>query len=394
MSADPTAIDWGAIREEEFPVARPWAYFDHAAVAPIPNRAAMAIGRWAGNQAVNGSTSWPKFGGLVDVLRRDLAGWIGAEAGEIAFVANTTHGIGLVAEGFPWRPGDNVVVPAEEYPSNVYPWMNLADRGVETRLVPSRDDRILIDDVRDAMDDRTRVLAVSHVEFSTGFRNDLDALGALCRERGVAFMVDAIQGLGPFTLDVRKTPVDFAAADSHKWLLGPEGAGFLYVRREWIEQLRPIGVGWNSVVGSFAAGGLDFTLKPDARRWEGGSWNMPGLVGFAASMTLLREIGPDALSARLLDRADAVRAAVAEAGWRVTGSSRPEERSAIVTAAADGVDPDGAIAVLKSRKVVASCRRGRLRLSPHIYTDAADLDRLRDALVAARERPDRIGKDS
>jgi selenocysteine lyase/cysteine desulfurase len=388
-SRDGTDLDWTAIREAEFPVADVWAYFDHAAVAPIPHRAATAVSQWAGNQAVNGSVEWPKFGAKVDGLRRDLAGWIGAEPAEIAFVANTTHGIGLVAEGFPWRPGDNVVVPADEYPSNVYPWMNLADRGVETRLVPSRDDRVLIDDVRDAMDDRTRVLAVSHVEFATGFRNDLDALGALCRERGVAFFVDAIQGLGPFELDVRKTPVDFAAADSHKWLLGPEGAGFLYVRREWIERLRPMGVGWNSVTASYTAMALDFTLKPDARRWEGGSWNMPGLQGFAASMGLLREIGPAALSARLLDRAEAVRAAVAEAGWRVTGPSRPEERSAIVTAAADGVDPDAAVAVLKARKVIASCRRGRLRLSPHLYTDAGDLRRLRDALVAAR-----TGKDS
>jgi cysteine desulfurase/selenocysteine lyase len=388
------AIDWAAIREAEFPVAGTWAYFDHAAVAPIPERAARAVARWAGNQAANGSTEWPEWGAKIGALRDDLAAWIGAEPAEIAFVANTTHGIGLVAEGFPWRPGDNVVVPADEYPSNVYPWMNLADRGVETRLVPSRDDRILIDDVREAMDDRTRVLAVSHVEFATGFRNDLDSLGTLCRGRGVALFVDAIQGLGPHTLDVSKTPVDFAAADSHKWLLGPEGAGFMFVRREWIDRLRPIGVGWNSVVGSFAAGGLDFTLKPDARRWEGGSWNMPGLVGFAASMSLLREIGPEALSARLLERAEATRAVVAEAGWRLVGPSRPEERSAIVTAAADGVDPDAAVATLRARKVVASCRRGRLRLSPHIYTDAEDLGRLRDALIAARRAGGPTGKDS
>jgi selenocysteine lyase/cysteine desulfurase len=388
------AIDWAAIREAEFPVAGAWSYFDHAAVAPIPHRSALAVSRWADNQAVNGSTEWPMWGGRVDALRAHLAAWIGAEPGEIAFVANTTHGIGLIAEGFPWRPGDNVVVPADEYPSNVYPWMNLADHGVETRLVPSRDDRILVDDIRAAMDDRTRVLAVSHVEFATGFRNDLDALGSLCRDRGVAFFVDAIQGLGPHVLDVRKTPVDFASADSHKWLLGPEGAGFLYVRREWIERLRPIGVGWNSVVGSFAAGGLDFTLKPDARRWEGGSWNMPGLVGFAASMGLLREIGPEALSARLLERADAVREVVAEIGWRVLGASRPEERSAIVTAAADGVDPDAAVATLKARGVIASSRRGRLRLSPHVYTDDGDLRRLRDALVEVRRGDQHAGKES
>jgi len=376
-------LDWAAIREAEFPVAREWAYFDHAAVAPIPRRAAEAVRLWAEDQAAHGLVRWGDWGAKVEDLRAGLADWISAEPDEIAFVANTTHGIGLVAEGFPWRAGDNVVIPADEYPSNVYPWMNLADRGVEARLVPAREDRILVDDLAAAMDDRTRLLAVSHVEFASGFRNDLDALGALCRSRGVAFFVDAIQGVGPLVLDVARTPVDFAAADGHKWLLGPEGAGFLYVRREWIDRLRPLGVGWHSVTGSFSAPGLDFTLKPNAQRWEGGSCNMPGLQGFAASMTLLREIGREALSRRLLDRADAVRRAVSDAGWRVLGPPRPQERSAIVTARADGVDPDAAATLLRERKVVASCRRGRLRFSPHLYTDERDLGRLRDGLAAA-----------
>ncbi|WP_165064103.1 aminotransferase class V-fold PLP-dependent enzyme [Paludisphaera rhizosphaerae] len=378
------ATDWGAIREAEFPIAREWAYFDHAAVAPIPRSAAEAVRRWAENQAANGAVHWGEWGDRIERLRRDLAAWIEADVDEIAFAANTTHGIGLVAEGFPWQSGDNVVLPAEEYPSNVYPWMNLADRGVETRLVPSKGDRILLDDLRDAIDDRTRILAISHVEFASGFRNDLDAIGELCRSRGVAFFVDAIQGLGPLELDVRRTPVDFAAADSHKWLLGPEGAGFLYVRREWIDRLRPLGVGWHSVTGSFSAPGLDFTLKPNAQRWEGGSCNMPGLQGFAASMRLLSEIGRSEVSERLLDRAEAVRRAVVEAGWRVAGSPRTEERSAIVVAECDGVDPNSAVSLLRERKVVASCRRGRMRLSPHIYTDGDDLGRLRDALADAR----------
>lgn len=378
------ATDWSAIREDEFPIAREWSYFDHAAVAPIPRSSADAVRRWAENQAANGAVNWGEWGDRIEGLRSELAAWIEADVDEIAFVANTTHGIGLVAEGFPWRPGDNVVLPAEEYPSNVYAWMNLADRGVETRLVPSRGDRILLDDLREAMDDRTRVLAISHVEFASGFRNDLDAIGELCRSRGVAFFVDAIQGIGPHELDVRRTPVDFAAADSHKWLLGPEGAGFLYIRREWIDRLRPLGVGWHSVTGSFSAPGLDFTLKPNAQRWEGGSCNMPGLQGFAASMRLLSKIGRSEVSTRILDRAEAVRRALAQAGWRVAGSTRPEERSAIVVAEADGVDPTAAVAVLKTRKVVASCRRDRLRLSPHIYTDDGDLERLREALIAAR----------
>src|SRR5262249_28042419 len=147
--------------------------------------------------------------------------------------------------------GDSVVTAAEEYPSNLYPWMNLASRGVTLRTVPSRDGRIWLRDLAGAMDHTTRVLTVSHVEFSTGFRNDLDALVSLCEAHGIALFVDAIQGIGPLVLDVKRTPIDFLAADGHKWLLGPEGAGFLYVRRDWLERLRPLGVGWHSVIGSF-----------------------------------------------------------------------------------------------------------------------------------------------
>src|SRR5262249_23195394 len=140
---------------------------------------------------------------------------------DVYFVPNTTHGVSMVAEGFPWRTGDNVVLATDEYPANQYPWMNLAGRGVEVRAGPSRAGRGPIGDLRAALTDRTRVLTVSAVEFASGFRNDLDALGELCRQRGVFFFVDAIQSLGVFPLDVQQTPVDALAADSHKWLLGP-----------------------------------------------------------------------------------------------------------------------------------------------------------------------------
>jgi len=379
--------NWERLRDAEFPIARKWAYLDHAAVAPLPRRSAEAVRAWADDQVENGAVHWPSWEAKVEALRDALAAWTGADRDEIAFVSSTTHGIGLVAEGFPWAEGDNVVVPAEEYPSNILPWMNLASRGVAVRLVPTREDRVWIEDLRDAMDDRTRMLAVSHVEFATGFRNDLDALGAVCKSRGVALFVDAIQGLGPFEIDVSRTPIDFMAADGHKWLLGPEGAGFLYVRRDWIERLRPLGVGWHSVVGSYNAPEVAFDLKPNAQRWEGGSFVMPGLQGLAASLSLLGEIGPRAVSERILDRAEAVREVAASAGWSVLGSTRPADRSGIVAVAADGVDPQKAVRTLRERGVVAACRRGRVRFSPHVYTNADDLGRLGEALADCRGNP-------
>jgi selenocysteine lyase/cysteine desulfurase len=378
------SIDWDELRRREFPVTRSWVYLDHAAVAPLPRRSAAMIREWADEQERNGVIHWPQWEEKLERIRDGVAAFIGADRDEIAFVNSTTHGIGIIAEGFPWRDGDSVVIPAEEYPSNIYPWMNLASRGVSVRLVPTREGRICPEDLAGAIDGTTRVLAISHVEFSSGFRNDLDLLAELCHGRGVALFVDAIQGLGPLTIDVRRTPIDFLAADGHKWLLGPEGAGLLYVRRDWIERLRPIGVGWHSVVGSYNSPEIDFQLKPGAQRWEGGSFNMPGIQAFGASLGLLRELGAEAVSRRILDRAAEVRELAAEAGWRVTGSRRPEDLSGIVAIEHDDLPPGEAAARLRRQGIAASARRGRLRFSPHVYNDQDDLTRLGEALRSLR----------
>jgi cysteine desulfurase/selenocysteine lyase len=374
--------NWDSLREAEFPVTRHWAYFDHAAQAPLPRRSAEMLRSWVDEQTRDGVVGWPAREKRIEAIRYEVARLVGAERDEIAFVGSTTHGIGLIAEGFPWREGDTVVSAEDEYPSNLYPWMNLASRGVSLRLVPSRDGRIWIDDLIAAIDRSTRLLAISHVEFATGFRNDLDALADACHARGVALFVDAIQGLGPLTVDVRQTPIDFMAADGHKWLLGPEGAGLLFVRRDWIDRLRPTGVGWHSVVGSYNSPRNEFRLKASAQRWEGGSFNMPGLLAFGASVELFLELGPAAVSRRVLDRATAVRELAASAGWTVTGSPREADRSAIVVLEHPRVGPDSAAHELRRQGIVVSCRRGRLRVSPHMYNNHDDLDRLKTALAA------------
>ena len=374
-------VDWDALRRTEFPVAERWAYLNHAAVSPVPRRSGDVLRAWTEDQEQNGAVHWPSWASRLETLRAGAARLLNADPEEIAFVASTTHGIGLVAEGFPWRAGDSVVTASEEYPSNIYPWMNLASRGVSLRAVPSRDGRIWVEDLAAAIDASTRVLTISHVEFSTGFRNDLDALAELCRERGVALFVDAIQGLGTLPIDVRRTPIDFLAADGHKWLLGPEGAGILFVRRDWIERLRPLGVGWHSVVAAFDAPEIDFTLKPNAQRWEGGSFNMPGLQALGASIALILELGPEAVSARVLDRAEAVRERARSAGWRVAGSTRPEDVSGIVALEKPGTDPHVVVQSLARRGVVVACRRGRLRISAHVYNNEDDLARLAEGLA-------------
>lgn len=374
-------MDWNALRRAEFPVTEQWAYFDHAAVAPLPRRVGDVMRGWITEQEQNGVVHWPEWEAKLEAIRVDAARLIHAEADEIAFITSTTQGIGLIAEGFPWREGDEVVTAEEEYPSNLYPWLNLASRGVRLRLVPTREGRIQLDDLAAAITPRTRLLTISHVEWSSGFRNDLDAIAELCRARGVAFFVDAIQGLGPHVIDVARTPIDFLAADGHKWLLGPEGAGLLYIRREWIERLRPILVGWHSVSTPYNVPGIHFNLKPSAQRWEGGTFNMPGIQAFGASVGLFLEIGPETMSARILDRADAVRESAQRAGWTVFGSQRPEDRSGIVVLERPGIDPNAFVRDLRKRGIALACRRGRVRVSPHVYNDESDLERLSQALA-------------
>jgi len=368
-------MDWTSLREQ-FPVTRRWAYFAHAAVAPLSAPAQRAVVEWAADMADNGQVHEPLWFRRVNEVRGLAGRLLNADPLDVAFVKNTSEGIGIVAEGFPWRTGDNVVTAAEEYPANLYPWMNLAGRGVELRTVPSRGSRLLIDDVRAAIDQRTRVVSLSWVEFASGFRNDLDALGELGRERGIFFFVDAIQGLGVLPLDVRRTPIDGLAADGHKWLLAPEGAGLFYLRREWVERLHPVGVGWNSVVGARDFAKLDFTLKPHAGRWESGTLNVAGVHALGASLELLLGLGMENVAERVRDLTAHLCARAPSAGLEVFSSRAPGEWSGIVSLIAPGADTRAVVRRCQDQGIVLNLRAGRLRVSPHCYNTPEEIDRL------------------
>jgi cysteine desulfurase/selenocysteine lyase len=364
----------------QFPVTARWAFLDHAAVAPLPAPAVAAIHAYAESLAANGVAAVKDWTGRVAAVRALAARLINAPSTEdVYFVPSTTHGISVVAEGFPWKPGDNVVLAAEEYPANQYPWMNLARRGVEVRSVPSRGSRLHIDDLRAAMNDRTRVLTVSSVEFASGFRNDLDALGELCRQRGVFFFVDAIQSLGAFPLDVQKTPIDALSADGHKWMLGPEGAGFGYVRREWVEKLHPIGVGAFSVARPLEFSTIDFTLKPHAGRWEGGAMNIPGITALGASLELLLDAGIANVERRVLALTDYLCDRALSLGWKVFSSREPAEKSGIVSLVHPTLAAAEVLKRCRAAGVVVNNRANRVRVSPHAYNTEGEIDQFLDA---------------
>lgn len=366
------------------PVARHWAYLDHAAVAPLCQPAADALKRYADESATGGDTHWLDWAAVVQNCRRRAAEMIGADAGEIALVANTTMGVNFVAEGIDWRPGDNIVTLADEYPANAYPWIHQQDRGVEARRLPTDGGRVDLDQLRDAVDQRTRVVSVSWVGFASGYRNHLDAIADIAHSVDAFFFVDAIQGTGVFPLDVSQTPIDGLAVDGHKWLLAPEGAGFAYYRADKLDRLRAIGVGAGSVVGQdFST--IDYQLKPTADRYEGGSWNTGGLMALEASLELLNRWPRQAFADAVLEITDLACEKLRSVGAQIATHRQIEPsghdpRSGIVSFNLPGHAPQAVRKACLAAGVALMVRGGRVRVSPHAYTTLEDIDRLIDVL--------------
>jgi cysteine desulfurase / selenocysteine lyase len=363
------------------PITDRFAYFDHAAVGPLSGPAAQAVAKFASDASTLGDTVWPDWNANLARLRRSAARLMDADTSEVAIVPNTTTGINMVAEGFPWRPGDNVVLPEGEFPSNLFPWQNQQSRGVEVRIVPRRDGhRVEVQDLIDAADSSTRIIACSWVGYATGYRVDLDELVSKAHAKGVLVFVDAIQGLGMYPLSIKNTPVDFLAADGHKWLLGPEGIGVAMIRREHLEKLRVGNVGWGSSKSPFNYGQPQFELRDEASRYESGSANMVGAAALSASIELFLEAiddgGPDAIANRVLQTSDELVDRLRSLGARIQRSEHRKHQSGIVTFAINGVEPTEIRARGLSSGVVTSCRGGGVRAAVHAYNDESDLDRL------------------
>jgi len=367
---------------DEFPATRELVYLNHAAVAPLSARARDRICEWADDMARRGNVAEGRWYGEIEKVRAQSAALIGADPAEIALLKNTSEGLSLVAEGLDFAPGDNVVTVANEFPSNLYPWLHLAGRGVETRRVAPQDQgRVSLDDLDAAIDARTRLLSISFVQYGSGFRMDLAQVGRLCRDRGVLFCVDAIQGLGVFPVDVEAMQIDFLSADGHKWLVGPEGAAIVYVRREHLDRLRPTCVGWRSVANSGDFSSSELRLAETAIRFECGSMYVAGIVGLGGSLELLAEVGPDEVQRRIRGGTDLLVDRLSEIGADVYSPRGEGEWSGIVSFSFDGEDPKRLKKACLDRGVVISYREGRLRASPHCYNNEQDIE----ALIAALE---------
>ncbi len=356
----------------EFPVTEKYIFLDHAGVAPLSLRVKTAVEKFLAESTQGGSFHYPAWVQQVELIRRACARLVNAEADEIAFVKNTSHGLSIVAQGLDWRPGDNVLVYEKEFPSNFYPWLNLRKKGVEVRIIPSRDGGIVMQDIELLMDARTRLLAISSVQFSNGFRVDLKKAGVLCREKQVFFCVDAIQGLGLIPMDVRDCHIDFLSADGHKWLLGPEGIGIFYCRKALAGQLSPPLIGWKSVRNEFEFDSPEFLLKNTALRFEEGSMNLMGIFGLGAALDLLFEIGIEPIERHVLDLGDLIFQEAEKRGYRVLSPRARHERGGNITFEGN-FDPAKMRDALWEKWIMVNARGGGIRVSPHFYNTGEEI---------------------
>lgn len=369
--------DW----RSEFPVTETYIYMNHAGVAPLSRRVQDAMTGFIEDATVNGAVNADDWAETAEICRAAAAQLINADTTEIAFMKNTTQGILIAANGIDWQEGDNVVTTAVEFPANVYPWWSLKERyGVQTRMVPERNGCIHIEDIATAIDARTRALTISHVEFASGFRNDIQALGNLCREHNIWFIVDAIQSLGGIEVDVKSCNVDILAADGHKWLLAPEGAAIFYCADAKREQLINTNVGWSSVVNPRDFLNYDLTQKPDATRFEEGSYNSVGLYGLKAALDLLLEIGMPTIEGRVLELTKRLIEGLEAKGYCVITSKADSARAGIVIFESEQHTPVEIYERLYAENIITAERGSGVRVSPHFYNTVSEVECLLEVL--------------
>ena len=363
-----------------FPVTKNHIYLNHAAVAPLPLPVYEAMQSYTRDLLEHGLVHWRAWGAAVDRVRELAAQLINAKPHEIAFAANTSTGLSFVANGLDWRVGDNVVTADCEFPANQLPWQRLQKAsGVEVRQAKENNGRLETAEILSLIDDRTRVVALSFVEFASGFRNDLETIGRYCRARDVLFVVDAIQGLGALQLDVGKCCIDALSADAHKFLLGPDGVAIFYVAERILAQLQPTVVGWTSVKDPFKFTTGEKEFADGARRFEPGSLNTAGIVGLGASIELILQIGTEKIERYLLELTDSLCEGLERNGYQVVSSRRAGEASAMVCCTHEKHAAEFLHAHLETNGIIATPRMGRLRISPHFYNTRADIE----ALIAA-----------
>jgi selenocysteine lyase/cysteine desulfurase len=361
---------------DQFPVREHLTYLNHAAVAPLCKPAAEAMKHLADDCLQFGSLHYDQWLAAYEGLRVAAARLIGADRSEIALVKNTSEGIATVATGLDWKPGDRIVGFEEEFPANFFPWKKLEERGVRVTWLSVKDPLERVEEAcRGA-----RLLSISFVQYLSGYRAPLQEIGEICQRNRCIFMVDAIQGLGAFPLDVRACRIQALAADGHKWLLGPEGCGILYIDRTLQEQVEPVEFGWTNVAGYADYSSRNMSLRQDAGRYECGTLNTIGCFGLQAAIEFLLEVGVGHIALQVQRLGDQIARGVAAKGYETLDARTPETGAGIVSFRRADQQAGAIVRKLRVEGIAAAPRAGWVRTSPHFYIRPDDIDRMLDLL--------------
>lgn len=360
----------------QFPVRDHLVYLNHAAVAPLCRPAAEAM-QWLADDCMTwGSTHYDKWLACYDGLRAAASRLVNCDPSEIALMKNTSEGIATIAMGLDWKPGDRIVAFREEFPANYFPWKRLEEKGVAVTWLSVTDSLDRIDEAcRGA-----RLLSISFVQFLSGYRAPVQAIGEICQRNHCIYIVDAIQGLGAFPIDVRTCHIDALAADGHKWMLGPEGCAILYISRELQDHVEPVEFGWTNVAGYNDYASRDMALRQDAGRYEPGTLNTIGCFGLRASIELLLEVGVGEIAPVVQNLGDRIAAGVRALGCEILGERTPETAAGIVSFRKQGLTDREIVHRLRAAGISAAPRAGWVRTSPHFYISPREIDRFLEAL--------------
>ncbi|MBX3298639.1 MAG: aminotransferase class V-fold PLP-dependent enzyme [Acidobacteria bacterium] len=361
-----------------FPATESLAYLNSAAVAPLPRQSVEAVVGQLNDVASHGATHYNDWVATKERCRSLLASMIGAAAEEVAFVRNTSDGFSAIANGLDWSRGGNIVSFAGEFPANYYAWRRIRDEfGIELRLAREVDGRVDEDELVSMIDSRTRVVAISSIQFSTGYAADLERIGREARRNDALFCVDTIQGLGARSYDLPGLLVDAACGASHKWLCGPEGCGYVWLGPRAAERVKPTLVGWISVNDAWDFDDREQAFKPGALALESGTGPASLFYGLEASLELLTSIGLDSIERHVMQLANELCSMLDGTAYEVASSRRPGEASQTVAIRHGGGISAGQVAKeLAAAGVIVSARSGRVRVAPHLFNDVSDIERL------------------
>lgn len=374
------------MRQLFFPITRHSIYLNHAANGPLPGPVARTLHTYIDDTSNFGNINFARWTVYEQGAHRRLASLIHVRPDQLALVASTGDGLMHIASGLRWQPGDTIISAECEFPSNIYPWLNLQEQGVQVHLVAMRDNRIAVEDVLASITERTRLVSLGLVGFSTGFRSDIATIARYCHERGIMCGIDAIQALGALDIDAQELGIDYLAAAAHKWLLGPQTTGILYISDALLAQIHVPRRGWFSVETPFDFFNYEQPLKAGAARFEHSSPNRLPIVGLDAALGIFESIdgGMQAVEQRILGLTGHAIAGLERLGYPVVSPQGEGERSGIVCFNVhpdrQDISPQQLVDELASRNIRVAARGNVVRISPHFYNTLEEIDTLLNAL--------------